>query len=135
MRDAMLAAGSLRTGGGSAVRHGPLQRAWGPGTSLAVQWLGLCASTAGGPGSIPGQGTEIPQVMPCSPKQTNKQTKNKTKCTGSWGRGQDKGNHILQERGRNLPKVTKQMGDRDLNPSLLVLGPEMQTPSRSASQT
>ena len=28
------------------------------GTSLAVQWLGLCASTAGGTGSIPGQGTK-----------------------------------------------------------------------------
>ena len=29
------------------------------GTSLAVQWLRLCASTAGGTGSIPGQGTKI----------------------------------------------------------------------------
>ena len=27
--------------------------------SLAVQWLGLCAFTAGGPGSTPGQGTKI----------------------------------------------------------------------------
>ena len=35
--------------------------AWGL-TSLAVQWLGLHASTAGGVGSIPGQGTEIPQA-------------------------------------------------------------------------
>ncbi|TEA26217.1 hypothetical protein DBR06_SOUSAS37210006, partial [Sousa chinensis] len=25
--------------------------------SLAVQWLGLCAPNAGGPGSIPGRGT------------------------------------------------------------------------------
>ena len=31
------------------------------GTSLVVQWLGLCASTAGGTGSIPGQGTKILQ--------------------------------------------------------------------------
>ena len=30
--------------------------------SLAVQWLGLRASTAGGPGLIPGQGTKIPQA-------------------------------------------------------------------------
>ena len=30
------------------------------GTPLAVQWLGLCASTSGGTGSIPGQGAEIP---------------------------------------------------------------------------
>ena len=29
------------------------------GNSLAVQWLGLCASTAGGTGSIPGRGTKI----------------------------------------------------------------------------
>ena len=28
-----------------------------------VQWLGLWASTATGPGSIPGQGTKIPQAM------------------------------------------------------------------------
>ena len=27
------------------------------GTSLVVQWLRLCTSTAGGPGSSPGQGT------------------------------------------------------------------------------
>ena len=30
------------------------------GNSLAVQWLGLPASTAEGPGQIPGQGTKIP---------------------------------------------------------------------------
>ena len=29
------------------------------GNLLAVQWLGLCASTAGDTGSIPGQGTKI----------------------------------------------------------------------------
>ena len=28
-----------------------------PGTSLVVQWIELCAPNAGGPGSIPGQGT------------------------------------------------------------------------------
>ena len=32
------------------------------GTSLAVQWLRLRASTAGGKGSITGQGTKIPQA-------------------------------------------------------------------------
>ena len=32
------------------------------GTSLAVQWLRLCASSAGGMGSIPGQGTKIPHA-------------------------------------------------------------------------
>ena len=33
------------------------------GTSLAVQCLRLCASTAGGMGSIPGQGNEIPNAL------------------------------------------------------------------------
>ena len=34
------------------------------GTSLVVQWLRLCAPNAGGPGSIPGQGTRshMPQL-------------------------------------------------------------------------
>ena len=32
------------------------------GNSLLVQWLGLCAFTAKDPGSIPGQGTKIPQA-------------------------------------------------------------------------
>ena len=31
-------------------------------TSLVVQWLRLCTSTAGGEGLIPGQGTKIPHV-------------------------------------------------------------------------
>ena len=31
------------------------------GNSLVVQWLGLCAFTAGGTGSIPGWGTKISQ--------------------------------------------------------------------------
>ena len=33
------------------------------GNSLAVQWLGLHAFTAEGPGSISGQGTKIPQAV------------------------------------------------------------------------
>ena len=35
----------------------------GYGDFLVVQWLGLCASTAGGPGSIPGWETGI--LQPC----------------------------------------------------------------------
>ena len=31
-------------------------------TSWVVQWLNLCASTAGGLGSIPGRETEIPHA-------------------------------------------------------------------------
>ena len=40
------------------------------GTSLVVQWLRLCALNAGGPGSIPGQGTRscMSQLRPCMPQ-------------------------------------------------------------------
>ena len=33
------------------------------GNSLAVQWLGLCALTAEGPGSVLGEGTKIPEAV------------------------------------------------------------------------
>ena len=52
-----------------------LKRARGGGAdSLAVQWLGLRAFTAEGTGSIPGQGTKIPQALRHgqNQKQTNK---------------------------------------------------------------
>ena len=40
------------------------------GTSLVVQWLGLCAPNAGGPGSVPGQGarSHLPQLRVCMPQ-------------------------------------------------------------------
>ena len=42
-----------------------------------VQWLGLCALTAEGPGSIPGWGTKIPQAAWCGKKKNkNKNNKN-----------------------------------------------------------
>ena len=40
------------------------------GTSLVVQWLGLQASTAGGPSSIPGRGTKIPHATGGKKKKT-----------------------------------------------------------------
>ena len=46
------------------------------GNSLAVQWLGLHAFTAKGMGSIPGQGTKIPQATQYSKNKT-KENKNK----------------------------------------------------------
>ena len=53
------------------------------GMSLMVQWLGLCASTAGGVGSIPGQGTKILKAMQHGQKK--KKTKpNQTKKTPTW---------------------------------------------------
>ena len=33
------------------------------GNSLAVQWLGICALTAEGPGSVLGEGTKIPEAV------------------------------------------------------------------------
>ena len=39
------------------------------GTSLVVQWLKLRASTAGGTGSIPGQGTKIPHACGAAKKK------------------------------------------------------------------
>ena len=43
------------------------------GTSLAVQWLGLRPSTAGGPGLIPGWGTKILQAVQCGQKKYTSQ--------------------------------------------------------------
>ena len=47
------------------------------GTSLTAQWLRLHTSIAGGMGSIPGQGTKIPNATVwCGQKEKqNKQTK------------------------------------------------------------
>ena len=36
-----------------------------------VQWLGLHALVAEGPGSIPGRATKIPQAMQCDKKKKN----------------------------------------------------------------
>ena len=41
------------------------------GNSLVVQWLGLHAFIAEGPGSIPGQGTKIPQAVSRGQKKKN----------------------------------------------------------------
>ena len=40
-----------------------------PGTSMAVQWFGLRALTAKGPGLIPGPGTKILQAVWCGLKR------------------------------------------------------------------
>ena len=40
-------------------------------TSLAVQWLRLLASAAGGVGSTPGGGTKIPTCCTMWPKKQN----------------------------------------------------------------
>ena len=45
------------------------------GNSLAVQWLGLGAFTAGAQGSIPGWGTKIPHDAQHSQTEKKKQQK------------------------------------------------------------
>ena len=45
------------------------------GNSLVVQWLGLCAITAKGAGSIPGQGTKITPATQHSQKRKLSKTK------------------------------------------------------------
>ena len=40
---------------------------------MAVQWFGLCAFTAKGPGLIPGQVTKIPQAIQRGQKPKAKQ--------------------------------------------------------------
>ena len=46
------------------------------GTSLAVQWLRLCASTAGATGLILGRGTKIPHATRCGQKKKRKRNMN-----------------------------------------------------------
>ena len=41
------------------------------GTSLVVQWVRLCISTAGGMGSNPSQGIKIPHAIWCNQKLIN----------------------------------------------------------------
>ena len=52
-----------------AQRHSDNKKVHSTGTSLLVQWLRLCASTAGGTGSIPEWGTKIPHATQCSQKK------------------------------------------------------------------
>ena len=49
------------------------QKENGFGTSLAVQWLELCTSTAGGLGLISGQGTKILHATQCIRKKKKKE--------------------------------------------------------------
>ena len=50
------------------------------GNSLAVQWLGLSAFTAGGACSIPGQETKILQPSQCRKKHTHTHIHTHTNC-------------------------------------------------------
>ena len=48
------------------------------GTSLVVQWLRLCASSAEGPGSSPGRGTKNPHAVLLRQKKKKKAKRKST---------------------------------------------------------
>ena len=51
-------------------------------TALAIQWLRLCTSNAGGPGSVPDWGTKILQAVRMAKKKKKKpKTKKQKKQT------------------------------------------------------
>ena len=64
------------------------------GDSLVVQWLGLHALNAEGLGSIPGQGTKIPQALQRSQKNKNLKKKKKESKEGVKG-------HSISLKGRS----------------------------------
>ena len=63
-----------------------LERTGDGGNSLVVQWLGLCAFSAEGQGSIPGQGTKIPQAIWHSQTYTHTHTHTKNRRWAGRGR-------------------------------------------------
>ena len=54
-------------------------------TSLAVQWLRLHTSNAGGGDWIPGQGTKIPYAMPQAKKKKKEEEETEKKCKYQTG--------------------------------------------------
>ena len=67
-----------------------------------IQWLGVHVSTARGMGSIPGQGSKIPQATQCSQKERKKEMKKEKKTlhthiyTGNMIQPQRKSCHFQQ---------------------------------------
>ena len=70
----------------------------GVGTSLEVQWLGLGALTAEGPGSIPGRGTKILHAPQCGQK--------KKKRVGVFWAGRHEGGPLNPEKGKDAVKAS-----------------------------
>ena len=63
------------------------QRSFNSGTSSEVQWLRLHASTAGGKGSIPGQGAKIPHAVGSSQQMKTSFSSACDKVSILWDRG------------------------------------------------
>ena len=64
------------------------------GTSLAVQWLGLCASTAGVMGSIPGRRTKISEAARRSQKKKKKEEEEEQERTVVGQRQKQCGDYV-----------------------------------------
>ena len=83
------------------------------GTSLAVQWLRPCASTAGGTGSIPGW--ELRSCMPHGAAKTFKKKKKKKKKTSvlirDTQRRDTQGSRPHKDRGRDWSNVAMSRGN------------------------
>ena len=83
-----------------------------------AQWLGLCTSTAEGPGSIPGQGTKKPQAA-CTAKDKTKQNKNNCSLfEGLQTRSHRGFGNSVEHRGRDSKKL---LHVGDTNPSCCTL--------------
>ena len=62
---------------------GSFQDAWVPGTSLVVQGLRLCASSARGVGLISDQATKTPHSTACAQNSLKMKNKNKKQLLSS----------------------------------------------------
>ena len=81
---ASLKQGSLKKERGKGRQHCSLKDVQN-GTSLAVQWLRLCASNAGDMGSIPGWGTKIPHAAQGSQSEKKKKVQENQRM---WASGE-----------------------------------------------
>ena len=65
---------------------------------MAVQWLRLQASNAGGMGSIPGRGTRIPHAVQCGQENKNEERKKQDLNSAN----------TMENEGRNIMSLTTQ---------------------------
>ena len=73
-------------GEGHSFAEGRGQLRW---TSLAARWSRLCASIAGGVGSVPCRGAQISQAAPCGQRQSKMAAaENRPEAGAQSGRGQ-----------------------------------------------
>ena len=81
------------------------------GTSLVVQWLRLHASTPGGVGWIPGQGTKNPACCVVQPKKIKTETTSLTWLLAGVRRSTSKITHTAAGRPSVLTGYSAEMSD------------------------